>query len=736
MHLFYAFFLLLLPFHSPADYDVTGTVEDPDGEPLAGATVQVEALDRGVTTGPDGQFAFTNLPAGSYTLRVQFVGFQATTVPVDVPQDEPLRVVLQPEDVQLRDVIVTASPVGSTQYQATQSFDIAALQEQGASSFGEMLDGEPGIAMRSFGPAPARPVIRGFDGDRLLILENSERRGDISNTAADHNITLDPLAADRVEVVRGPASLLYGSSAIGGVINIFTSDIPRTWAPGQRGSVALETASMNNSLTGFGRYQIASDAWAGTARFSYRDAGNVRTPEGILPDTGIQNFEGAVGLAHRTDRFTGGLSFTALDHTFGLPEEIDDPDEEAEIRLNQQILQGRATWDVDGFFESVELRLRASRFDQQEVETEFAPDGSIDEEDIELTYDDLSANTTLTLVHRAVGPLDAGAIGLTLGGRQLDVGGDDAFTPGVQRANAALFTFQEVPLSERVRLQIGLRGEIQQQQTRTNDDFPTIDESRDEQAFSGSVGLNFQPNQNLEIGVQAARAHRFPLLEEVFADGVHFGAGVYERGDPTLETERSLGTDLFIRWTSGRLFGEVAGFYNRVSDFIAFQPTGETFTDDSDRVWDVFEYQAADAELLGGEVQLGLRLTEALSIRGSVDYVEGTRVDTDKPLPTMPPLRGRISARYETDRFHVGANVRMVDEQTRVAEEELPTDGYTLLGATAGVQLDGAGAHRITLRADNITDVTYRDHLSRIDRSKFGFPMPGRNVSLGYRYTF
>ena len=260
-----------------------------------------------------------------------------------------------------------------------------------------MLDGEPGIAMRSFGPAPARPVIRGFDGDRVLILENGNRMGDLSNTAADHNIAMEPMAAERVEVVRGPASLLYGSSAIGGVVNLFTADIPRDWRPHHTGTFSAEGASMNDGVTGYGRYQYGSDAWATTARLSYRNAGDVRTPDGLLPGTFIDNIEGAAGLGFTQSNLQGGISVSAIDHNFGLPEEIDDPDEEAEIRMNQQTVQGELEWDTGGFLEAVELRFHGARLFQQEVETEFNPDGTIDDEDIELEYLQYTGNANLTV---------------------------------------------------------------------------------------------------------------------------------------------------------------------------------------------------------------------------------------------------------------------------------------------------------------------------------------------------
>lgn len=711
-------------------------INSENGVPVPGATVLLKGSDRGTAADSDGRFELRNLEAGSYTLIIRAVGFATKEVEVTVPLEGRLSIGLEPDVVRSDDVIVTASPLGrNIRYQSANAYDIQQLQDRQASSLGEMLDGEPGIAMRSFGPAPSRPVIRGFDGDRLLILENGERMGDLSNTAHDHNISIDPLVAERVEVVRGPASLLYGSSALGGVVNIITSDIPREWETGTSGTAALEGSSMNDMFSGFGRIQQGGENWAATGRFSYRGGGDVRTPEGRLPGTFIRNFEGGGGLGYRTESFNGGLSLTAIDHNYGLPEEISDPDEEAEIRMNQQTLQGQGVWSTTGFFDQVELRFHGSRLFQQEVESEFEPDGLIDE-DIELEFEQYAINSTLTARHGKAGFLDEGVIGLNTQLRRMQVGGEEAFTPGINSRSASLFTYHESALSRITTLQFGLRGEMQSHSTRTNSDFPDLSESHTDGALSGSVGLNIRPAGGLEIGVQVARSHRFPILEELYADGVHFGAGVYERGDAGLVTEVGHGADLFLKWANSRYRAEISGFYYRISDYVAFEPTGEVFTDSREREWDIYEYRARNAELLGGEAQFSVLLTNRLQTGAAADLVRGSMVDDGSPLPTMPPVRYRIFTRYETGNWWIGGDLRIVNNQNRVVEEELPTDGYTLLGMNAGARFGSQDMHRISLSADNLTNALYRDHLSRVDRSEFGSPMPGRNVRLSYRVIF
>jgi iron complex outermembrane recepter protein len=706
------------------------------GEPVPGATVMIRELERGTAANEHGNFNFEQLESGTYTLVISAVGYAEQTIQFSIPSERDITIELRPDIIRGDDIIVTTSPVGKNiQYQPAQAYNVQDLQERQANSFGEMLDGEPGIAMRSFGPAPARPVIRGFDGDRLLILENGERMGDLSNTAHDHNISLDPLVADRVEVVRGPASLLYGSSALGGVVNIITSDIPSEWGSGSSGTVALEGSTMNDGIGTFGRYQYGGETWAGTGRFSYRGAGDMRTPAGALPGTFMQNMEGSGGIGYRSDTFNGGLSFSAIDHNYGLPEEIDDPDEEAEIRMNQQTIQGRGQWNTHHFFEQIALRFNASRLFQQEVELEFEGDGSIDE-DIELEFLQHATNATVTARHQPFGVVDTGVVGINTHFRQIDVGGDEAFTPGLDNWSVAFFTFHEIPLSYISRLQFGVRGETHTFATRPNDDFPSLEEKRNSRALSGSIGINLRPASGLEIGAQFARAHRFPILEELFADGIHFGAGVHERGDPDLKTEIGHGSDLFVKWNNNRFRAEVSGFWYRISNFVAFEPAGTIFIDDREREWDMYEYRVRDAKLLGGEAQLSYLLTDRFQIGAVADYVRGTRLDNQSPLPTMPPLRFRFQTRYDSQRWWLGGDMRVVNSQMRVVAEEFPTDGYTLINLHGGVRFDRNGTHRLSLRVDNLTNRLYRDHLSRVDRTEFGSPMPGRNVRLSYRFLF
>ena len=722
----------------PTDANIFGHVIDAEsGEHLPFVNLLIKGTRIGTITDATGHYILTNLPPGTHTLIAQSMGYARSEVEFEAVKDQTIEVDIElvPTGIILEEIVLTSSPTASGfRYQPDNVFTGEQLQRRSEPSFGEMLNGQPGVAMRSFGSAPARPVIRGMDGDRILVLENGERMGDISETSADHAISMDPLVASRLEVVRGPASLLYGSSALGGVINLMTTDIPDQWDPGITGVLSGQGATMNNMGAGFGRITYGDNNWATTARFAMRQAGNITTPGGEVPQTSMRNTDGAMGWGIDNGNLNGGLSLSFFDQTFEIPEGIDDPDETVEIRARRYSFQGRFGRDfVGSFFDKAQLRFNATHFFQQEVEVETLEDGSIDE-DIELEYDQYAFSSTLTLQHKPRGIFARGAVGFSFQGQTLNIGGDEAYTPGEQRFSLATFTFQEIPLSNVLRLQAGIRLDFQNSRALSNELFPDVDLNRNTFNYSGSVGLNIRPREGMEIGGQFARSHRNPLVEELFADGAHLGVGVYEVGNPNLKDEVGHGGDLFFRLQTNFLDFETAVFVNDFSNYIVFQPTGQV---DDESGFPVFEYVEGMARLYGGEISAALSLAEGLVYQTSIDIVNGRRIIDNEPnenLPYIPPFRFNNQLEYDFNRGWVGASFMAVSKQSRVAPNEDPTDGYSLLGFQAGYRLNFNGRHVIILRVENALDTSYRDHLSRIDDRNF--VMPGRNVNLTYRWFF
>ncbi len=746
-------------------YEISGIVIDASNErdPLPGTTIFISELGVGAAADADGVFTLGGLPRGRYEVRISAVGYTTQNIQIDVPaRQELMRIFLQRAFVDMDEVVITASPNrSSANYMASQAFNTVELIRRTSVSLGEMLDGEPGLASRSFGGGPARPVIRGFDGERLVVLENGERMGDIQSTAPDHAVTLDPLGMSRVEVVRGPASLLYGSSALGGVINLFTEDAPTDWEQGFSGGAAFHGATNNNLYTGSAGIIQGGENHGLAARFIYRAAGDSRTPDGFMPNTQIDSYTASLGWGYRNNNFKSAVSARYYQNHFGVPEfaSMTDPDSqrlmfieeepEMEIRINRWNAQARANLELDGFFDEIEARASFSHSVQEEGEQD------VPYELLELEITTSTISSSVLFLHREFSVFDRGVIGTNLHRRLQEVDGLEAYHPGEDIYNLALFTFQEIPLSRSFRMQFGVRLEHEWLSSVSNRYFLPEERTEDRNLnVVGSLGLNFRPGEQFESGLQIARAHRNPTILERYADGWHAGATRVELGDPTLQSEYGYGIDLFARYSTSLWYLEVSGFYNRIDNYVALltldpvEAVNIPYRVRPDREFPAtVQFFAADARLFGFELRNSVFVTESLRLELGMDFVQGDRRDTDQPLPFIPPFRTTVGTMYNYNNFNVGASVRMVASQNRVPEDELPTDGYTLLRLEAGYRFPSlfGGMHTLNIRVDNALDARYQDHLSVVRRYKDPFlgpsaptrhDMPGRNINLVYRILF
>ncbi|WP_176719385.1 TonB-dependent receptor [Rhodohalobacter halophilus] len=716
---------------TPADSVLKGKIVEGSAlEPIPGATVVLENQGLGVSTDENGEFEFMELEEGVYTLIVSSVGFKTVTLEVDFPLENHLLIEMEIETIQSDDVIVTSSPIGrNIQYQPAQSINAEKLQQKAAPSLGEILDGTPGVTTRSFGSAPARPVIRGFDGDRVLVMQNGERMGDLSGTAVDHAVALDPLAMDRVEVIRGPASLLYGSSAIGGVVNMFSNDLPREWESGTSSSIATHISTMNKMGAGLLRSQYGTDRFAVTGRLIYRDGGDLRTPDGRLPDTAIQNISFGGGAGYRAGDFETGLSISGMDYTYGLPEAIEDPNESIEIRMNRTNIQSISTLKMDRFFDHAEFRLHLSDYQHDEFEIERM--GSETTEDIGISFAQQSLSSSLVLRHRPVGKLE-GAAGLSFNYSEIEVGGEEALTPNANGYFIAGYLYEELSLTQTLTLKAGTRLEFKETFVTTNDLFTNADdfEDRSDLIFSGALGLNYSPSSSWTAGLQFARAYRTPTIEELYSFAPHAAAGSFDIGNASLNNEFSLGTDAFVEYLSNRISGQLSLFANRIDHFVDFSPTGDTHQPSG---LPVFEYRSKEALMYGFEFTTDVRLSNNWIAGLGFDYVRGReRSGNRENLTFIPPFRTSAEVMYDNGSFYAGPRIRVVNKQEKTAPNEEPTDGYILLGADTGYRF-GQGL-TLSLRLDNLLNERYRDHLSRVENRNA--PMPGQNLNVMMRWEF
>lgn len=717
---------------------VVGTVTDSAGQPLANATVLVAEVRRTTTTNARGEFFFRGLPAGEYHLNITHIGYAPGHLVVRVPpagDDVRVVIALRLTPMRLSSVVISASPTGTESDALTQAaleLSGRALARSIGSSVAATLASEPGVSQRFSGPAASMPVIRGLTGDRILVLQDGERSGDLASSAADHAVSVDPLAAQRIEVVRGPASLLYGNNALGGVVNVISNDIPTAVPSHLEGTISAQSESATpGGAVNAGLTAALGAHSAVTVRAGHRELGDLRTGGEVdLAGTDSRTTNGTLGYGFIGERGNAGVALRLYDFEYGLPAAAGDP--EAGIRIDGRRVgvSGRGGLQLRSAALPY-LRLEGSAQDYTHDEIE--PDGAVG------TTFNLSTQTLNAHGTTAFGRMK-GALGVQGLFKQYAAEGEEALTPAANSSSVGLFVFQEMPLSaddaeHGASLQLGARFDTYRIASKAGDPKFGAARDLDFNSGSGSVGASVPLGESFTLSGSVARAFRAPTVEELFSNAFHHAAGTFDVGNPDLRAELSTGGELILRAGADRVHAQLSAYVNRVQDYITPDVVGDTLNDHGELV-PLNHFVQGDAELRGVEGSVEVQFSRSLVASVSGDVVRGAFTAGDEPLPFMPPARVGGGLRWETSRWSVGGDVRHGFEQRRVSggDVDVPTDAFTLVNLNAGYQwLVGNALQELLLRVDNAGDVRYFDAASRI---KSFAANPGRNVSLVYRLTF
>lgn len=734
------------PDAPPETPPVVGIVRDTAGAPLANVQVIVAELNRVSSTNAEGAFSFRALPAGTYHLTSVLFGHAPGHADVTVPASgtEPVRVtiVMRPTPLTLSTVQVTATPIGTDPRnlaQSTVELSGQALLRATTTTIAQTLAAEPGIAVRYNGPAASSPVIRGLTGERILLLQDGQRAGDLSSTSADHAVSVDPLVAQRIEVVRGPASLLYGNNALGGVVNVISNDIPTQipthlegYVTGQGESVTPGGAAAAGVTVPVGAH-VALVARGGGRRVDDLRQGGGTT----LANSFFRNYYGVGGLSVVGSRANGGVVYRGYRFNYGLPS----ADAEG-VRLDGQRdeVSGRA--DVvmrRGPLQSLRATGNAQWYGHDEIE----PSGEIGTR-FELRTQTMDL-TGRTRVGRVVG-----AVGLSGLFRQYAAAGEEALTPAANSRGLGAFVYQEIPLRATTdadalvpRLQFGGRYDLYRITSEAGEEKFGPGRVVDFDNVSGSVGLTVPLSAGVSVAVSAARAFRAPSVEELFSEGNHEATGTYDRGNPNLDAETNQGVDGVVRLQGARVTGQLAGYYNSIDNFIFANVVKDTVLVGEDGEIETVplnEFSQGDATLRGLEGRVEAEVVRHLVLGAMGDVVRGELRD-GTPLPFIPAARVGGTARWDNGRTAAGVDVRHAFRQDDVPEAQTDEDpsavvtgAYTLVDLSLGFTFVGGDrVHSVTLRADNVLDERYRDAASRIKHFAFN---PGRNLSVVYRVLF
>jgi iron complex outermembrane recepter protein len=734
---------------APAAVGLTGVIKDADGHPVPSVLVIIAQLNRTATTNEDGVFRFVSLPAGTYHVATQRIGFAPGHADVSIPAsgtDVQVIIAIKSAAVELTNLQVTATVTGGDPRDVPQSVTSLSGQElarQVSGTVAQTLAREPGISVRYNGPAATAPVIRGLQGERILVLQDGDRAADLSSAAPDHGVSIDPLTAQRIEVVRGPASLLYGNQALGGVVNVISNDIPTSIPTHIDGYFAGQTESATpGAAVAAGATIPLGDNFAVVARGGGRRTDDLLQGGRLaLPNTFYHNYNGVGGFGFATKAATGGLVYREYRFDYGLPS---GEGERSKIDGHRHEVVGRSDFTLNaGALSSVRVSATSQWYSHAEINQET---GSTN------TSFDLKTQTVDVLARTRAGRT-SGAFGASGLFKQYAALGEEALTPAANSNGLGAFLFQEVALGTTTtdpdarvaKLQAGGRMDAYRIDVRGGGDekFEAFVGKRSFNQFSGSLGLSLPIGKYATLAGSMSRAFRAPSVEELSSNAFHGAAGTYDVGNPNLKAEVNQGFDGILHVEGSRVNGQIAGFFNDIQNFITPNIVKDTTIagDDGDITVPLNRITQADATLRGLEGRLEVEVLPHVVLGGMGDLVHGQLKGTKTPLPFIPASRLGGLARWSNASFSASTEYRHAFAQTRVppsvSEDDpagLATAAYDLLDLSVGYTLPmGGRLNSIVLRMDNALDEKYVDATSRIKTFAMN---PGRNIALVYKLLF
>lgn len=654
---------------------------------------------------------------------------------------------------QLDAVVVTASPLKQSAEELTRPVSVLAgaeLDDRRAASLGDTVASLPGVQSAGFGPGVGRPVIRGLDGARVQTLSSGLSSLDASTVSADHAVSIEPFLAEQIEVLKGPSTLLYGSGAIGGAVNVvdgriveqpLASDAPLSGRAELRGdTVANQRNAMFKLQGGNERFVLVADGVhretddieiPGFAESAALLAEEGETPDseerGLLPNSATRTTAGGLGASWLGERGFVGVAVSAFDTLYGIPghghEEDSEPahaaEEEAAESVRVDMEQRRHEFKAGLLqpfkgHDSISLRVAHSNYEHVELENG----------EVGTRFENQGSEARLEAVHAELNGW-RGAWGLQFGRRDFKAIGEEAFVPPSLSRDLGLFLIEQRKLDNNLNLELGLRVD------RAEID-PSNADSAKFSSLSASTSLRWAVNDDLHLSAGLDHAERAPSAEELFSDGPHIATQSFEIGDADLDTEVANRLELGGHWHHQDLSVKAALYTTEFDRFIYLADTGEQRDGLPLRRW-----QQGDARFNGFELEVDRHLGEGQlgrwDLRLLADAVRA-RLDNGEDLPRIPAARLAAQLRWEKDGWRARLGATHYADQQRVADFERPSAGYTLFAAQLAYHFDFEGVGwEVFIDGNNLSDREARPHTSIL---KDLAPLPGRNFQFGLRAMF
>ena len=605
------------------------------------------------------------------------------------------------------------------------------------STLGDTLNGIPGVAATHFGPNASRPVIRGLDAERVRIMQNGVGVLDASSLSFDHAVTIDPLVIEQIDVVRGPAALLYGGSAVGGVVNAIDHRIPTESVTGVIGRAEARVGgpdSQNNLASvvdvGNGKIAIHADAYtrktsdlnipgfAVSSRKNQADPSILRENHGKLVNSSASADGGALGASLTFDNGYIGASYSDFNSNYGTVAE-------AAVRADMKSQR----WDLASEFKDLgniinRVKARMAYTDYQHQEIEGGTVGT--------TFKNNGVEGSVELGHAKFSSIE-GVVGVQFQNTRFEALGTEAFVPPVQTQNHAIYVYEEMPLNiwnlEKLKLSFGGRAEHTTLDANPWAKSPTA-QAASFNAYSYALGGLYTLNSNWSLASNLSHNERAPSYFELYANGAHLATGQYEVGNANFSKERSNGLDAQIRWKDAKNSFNFGAYYTRFSRFLGLLDTGNI---DVDTSLPIAQFSTFAASFKGLEAEGKFNLVDNLDLKLRGDYVRASNLDNSQALPRITPLRLGAGLHYQKNAL--GARIDMLHafKQNRTAENELATDGYTDVSALVTYKLPVKLNMELFAKANNLLNQEIREHSSFL---KDLSPAGERSVLIGMRADF
>lgn len=739
-----------------AAQSIAGTVRDGSAKAVVGATVRLLELDRSVTSGAKGEFAFVDLAKGTYHLFVRAPGFASSTKTVDVTTGAATATFdLVASAITLQEIVVSATPFARTdddQYQSVSSKSLIEFQDSPGTSFAEKLADLPGVTVRGNGSAPSRPILRGLGDNEVLVLENGLRVGDIATYDPAHATPIEALGIAQIDVVRGPATLLYGPNTIGGLVNMITDIVPTVSDHAVSGTASFEGNSVSDQYAGFFNTVFSGAHQALRVSAGGLHGDDIRIPSGAYTDPGtggVFNLDRMPQSFDRTSEEGAGYSYQGAFGMFGIgakhfetnygvpgdPPNADwltVPPTTSRIAQTRNVVEMRGLLNVGGSLLS-QVKLNASYNDYNHSEFPTAEDSSGVSDPQANHFHKQTFNAVLQGQQRQFGKLQ-GTVGLWTDIENLTIEGDQPLGPNSVTTGFAGYAYEELLSSPTTRLQAGVRYDYNKIQTNpypasTDSVFQTLQASRLSNALTASVGAVQRLTPELTASFSLARSFRAPTVQELFANGLDAASGTYSVGTATLDPEHGFGLDASLKGNFQKVAFEFSPYINYISNYIYGFLRGDTIQD-----FPVRQFAATDARLAGFEAAVTVQAADHLAIRATSDYVNAEDTKLDVPLPFIPPLRALLRATYQDNRYTGIIEGRFAASQTRLGDGDTPTSGYAILNLGFGIRLfQSRLVHNLSVHIDNVFNTVYRDNLSVV---KDFIPQPARGFRLNYQVVY